>query len=436
MISIAELYSVFLKHPIISTDTRTILPASMFFALKGPAFNGNQFAEKALAAGAAFVVIDEVEFKKDDRFLLVEDVLTTLQELANYHRQHLQIPFLAITGSNGKTTTKELIRAVLAKKYKTHATKGNLNNHIGVPLTILSITPDAEFAVIEMGANHQKEIESYCKIAEPDFGLITNVGKAHLEGFGGFEGVKKGKGELYSWISVNGKMIFINGDNNHLKEMSGGIINEKKIFYGTADYFYCFGKLLKEESFLNITWTSEDRSGLIESQIIGGYNFENILSAVCIGNYFGVKAADIDDAVSAYVSDNSRSQIVKAGTNTIILDAYNANPTSMEAALNNFGKINSDQKYIFIGDMAELGEESREEHKKIIELLKKMKPTTVVLVGKNFGEFESEIFCLHFIDSEKAAEWVSGNAFENATVLIKGSRSSKMEKVFDAIQGI
>ena len=241
MISIAELYSVFLKHPIISTDTRTILPASMFFALKGPAFNGNQFAEKALAAGAAFVVIDEVEFKKDDRFLLVEDVLTTLQELANYHRQHLQIPFLAITGSNGKTTTKELIRAVLAKKYKTHATKGNLNNHIGVPLTILSITPDAEFAVIEMGANHQKEIESYCKIAEPDFGLITNVGKAHLEGFGGFEGVKKGKGELYSWISVNGKMIFINGDNNHLKEMSGGIINEKKIFYGTADYFYCFG---------------------------------------------------------------------------------------------------------------------------------------------------------------------------------------------------
>jgi UDP-N-acetylmuramoyl-tripeptide--D-alanyl-D-alanine ligase len=433
MITIEKLYELFIKNPVVCTDSRNIVQGSFFFALKGPAFNGNEFAEAALAQGASYSIIDEHSFQKSGNYFLVEDVLSTLQQLANHHRRKLNIPILAITGSNGKTTTKELVRNVLAKKYKTIATKGNLNNHIGVPLTILSIPLDAEFAVIEMGANHQHEIESYCKVAEPSYGLITNIGKAHLEGFGGFEGVKKGKGELYNWLSKNDGCAFINWNNNHLLNMAGENALVKIIKYGTNDNLFCSGKLINEQPSLLVEWKSESRFGEIKSQLTGSYNFENILAAVCIGNYFKVKPEDIDAAINEYVPDNSRSQIIKKGTNTIILDAYNAKPTSMEAALNNFNKISAANKIVFIGDMAELGSESDEEHKHILSLLSENKYSKIILVGKNFGRFFSPGKGFHFDDSEKAAAWLKQHLPENTFILIKGSRSTKMEKILDAL---
>ena len=433
MVSTEEIYSLYLKHPQICTDSRAILPGSIFIALKGPSFNGNTFAEKALATGAAYAVVDEPEYKTSDRCLLVEDGLQTLQSLANHHRNQLTIPILAITGSNGKTTTKELILAVLSKQYTTLATKGNLNNHIGVPLTLLSITPDIEFAVIEMGANHRKEIELYCRIAEPHYGLITNVGKAHLEGFGGFEGVKQGKAELYNWLANHSKTAFINGNNSHLLEMAKENKVQYVMLYGTDEEFDCFGELITDTPTLEVKWKHADHSGHVQSQLIGAYNFENILSAVCVGNYFGVDADAINEAIASYVPDNSRSQVIKKGSNTIILDAYNANPTSMEAALKNFAAIPVSHKLVCIGDMAELGEESSVEHERIMQLLKKIKPAKFILVGKNFGAFKDQIECLYFPTSDEAASYVKKHPVRNSTILVKGSRSTRMEKVVEAL---
>ena len=428
-----SLYEVFKNHPLICTDSRSVVSGCIFFSLKGPNFNGNTFAEKALELGAICAVIDEKQYKKDERYILVDDVLITLQQLANHHRKQFSIPILAITGSNGKTTSKELIRNVLSKKYRTVATKGNLNNHIGVPLTILSIKMDTEFAVIEMGANHQNEIDSYCRIAEPDYGLITNVGKAHLEGFGGFEGVKKGKGELYSWISNHGKGIFINGDSNDLISMAKEIKFPQTVLYGTGQVFYCIGELKNDESFLKVNWKCGNNNGVINSKLIGRYNFENILSAICIGNFFGVNPDDINDAIESYVPDNSRSQIIKKKSNTIILDAYNANPTSMIAALDNFRKISAQHKIVFLGEMAELGVESLAEHQKIATLLAEETYDKIILVGENFKNFSDKIKGLYFDDSEKATTWLKENPIKDSFILIKGSRSSKMEKIMEAV---
>ena len=433
MVSIEDLYKIFKSHPIICTDSRNILPGCIFFALKGPAFNGNTFSEMALSKSAAYSVIDEKSFQKNSQYLLVDDVLETLQLLANFHRHQLKIPFLAITGSNGKTTSKELIKNVLSKKYRTVATKGNLNNHIGVPLTILSITADTEFAVIEMGANHQNEIDSYCRIAEPDYGLITNVGKAHLEGFGGFEGVKKGKGELYSWISNHGKGIFLNGNSNDLVAMAKEFKFTQTILYGTGQEFYCIGELESEHPFLKINWKCGNKNGIINSQLIGKYNFENILSAICIGNFFDVNSDDINDAIERYIPDNSRSQIIKKKSNTIILDAYNANPTSMVAALDNFKNISAQHKIVFLGEMAELGVESLAEHQKIATILAGESYDKIILVGENFKNFSDKIKGLYFDDSEKATSWFKENPIEDSYILIKGSRSSKMEKIMEAL---
>lgn len=426
------LHSLFLKHPNISTDSRNVLPGSIFFALKGPSFNGNTFAAGALEKGASYAVVDDSSFARDARYILVADGLKALQELANIHRRNLTIPVLAITGSNGKTTTKELVRNVLSMKYKTVATKGNLNNHIGVPLSILSISANTEFAVIEMGANHQKEIESYCRIAEPDYGLITNVGKAHLEGFGGFEGVKKGKGELYDWISQKGKLVFLNGDNEHLKSMAGEYPSLQIISYGFKEDFYCSGKITSVQP-LSLNWKCGKSEGNIRSSLAGVYNVENILSAVCIGNFFGVDAKLIDKAIEAYVPDNSRSQLVKKGSNTILLDAYNANPTSMEAALKNFMEMDGKHKVVFLGEMAELGSESEYEHRRIVEMLLMFPIDRIVLVGKNFAPFNQLVKCMYFEDSTEAAEWTRKNPVEDSLLLIKGSRSSKMEKVYEAL---
>ena len=428
-----SLYEVFKNHPIICTDSRSVVSGCIFFSLKGPNFNGNTFAEKALELGAVCAVIDEAQYKKDERYILVDNVLITLQQLANHHRKHLTIPVLAITGSNGKTTTKELIRNVLSKKYRTIATKGNLNNHIGVPLTILSITKDTEFAVIEMGANHQKEIDSYCRILEPDYGIITNVGKAHLEGFGGFEGVKKGKGELYLWIAKNGKGIFLNGNSNDLIAMAKEFKFPQTVLYGTGQEFYCIGELESDEPFLKVNWKCGNTKSIINAQLIGRYNFENILSAICIGNFFEVNPDDINDAIESYVPDNSRSQIIKKKSNTIILDAYNANPTSMVAALDNFRKVSAHHKIVFLGEMAELGEESFAEHQKIISVLVRESYDKIILVGENFKSFSDKIKGLYFDDSEKATSWLKQNPLEDSFILIKGSRSSKMEKIMEAL---
>ncbi|MFM2135722.1 MAG: hypothetical protein RL021_1122 [Bacteroidota bacterium] len=432
-IPVSDLYARFTSHPSVCTDTRSLTPGCLFFALKGPSFNGNRFAGKALDSGAAYAIVDEPDAVVSDRCLLVEDVLTALQELALFHRRSLSIPVLAITGSNGKTTTKELVRAVLSRKYRTLATKGNLNNHIGVPLTLLTITPETEFAVIEMGANHQGEIASYCRIAEPDYGLITNVGLAHLEGFGGFEGVKKGKGELYAFLSGHGKTVFLNGDNPHLSEMARARGTVDLYRYGTDKDFDCCGALVNEHPFLAVRWDCKGRTGQVATQLVGVYNFENILSAIAVGDRFGVAPEQIADAIANYNPDNSRSQLIRKGDNTVLLDAYNANPTSMEAALKNFSAMSGPRKSVCIGDMAELGEESEKEHERIAGLVAACGFDQVVLVGKQFGKFASRMACIHFDDSEKAAAWVSAHPFKGATVLIKGSRSTRMERILDVM---
>lgn len=422
-----QLYSIYLAHPSAQTDTRKLKEGDLFFALKGENFNGNLFAKQALEKGAAYAVVDEViDGDDDERIIKVDDALNTLQQLTKYHRQQFTIPFLAITGSNGKTTTKELIHAVLSSQYKTYTTEGNLNNHIGVPLTILKMKKDAEIAVIEMGANHQKEIASYCTYALPDYGLINNCGKAHLEGFGGVEGVRKGKGELYDHIRTSNGTIFINTDYDYLKEMSWGI--EKKVSYGTADA-ETTGHLLASEPFLKVSITSDITIGTIQTQLVGDYNLPNVLAAVSVGKYFKVPADKIKSAIENYTPSNSRSQLIEKGTNKIILDAYNANPTSMKAAIENFAKVHAAKKILLIGAMAELGNESIKEHEDIIALIKQFSWDKVVLVGGDFAKTQHPY--LFFNNPAEAKEWYRQQQFEDAHILVKGSRSTQMEKVIE-----
>jgi UDP-N-acetylmuramoyl-tripeptide--D-alanyl-D-alanine ligase len=434
MNQIEKIYKVFLKHPQICTDTRALKKDSLYFALKGENFNGNKFAEQALAEGCSFAVIDEKEFKKDERYFLVTDVLQTLQELASHHRNQLNIPFIGITGTNGKTTTKELIKEVLSKKFKTLATSGNLNNHIGVPLTILSITHEHEMAVIEMGANHIGEIEILCKIARPDHGIITNIGKAHLEGFGSPEGVIIAKSELYKFIRSNQGILFVNSDNSLLMELAQ---NAKKVTYGSSEQSDCVGEFLSSDPFVHLKWKKkkDQKNELIKTNLIGAYNFENILASICIGNYFGVESSMINSAIESYVPSNNRSQVLKKGSNTILLDAYNANPTSMAAAIENFSGMKSDNKFLVLGDMLELGKESLEEHLQIIRLLQKKSFEKVFLVGKQFCEAATKCSDFKFVcfhNSEEALEEIRKESLKNTTVLIKGSRGIKLEKAAEA----
>ena len=426
--TIKELYNIFLQHPSVETDTRKIKGGEIFFALKGPNFNGNKYVQNAFDAGAAFCICDETNGIQDARIIYVEDVLNSLQELAKYHRQQFKIPFIAITGSNGKTTTKELVYEVLRSSFKCYTTKGNLNNHIGVPLTILSVKKDAEIAVIEMGANHQKEIEGYCLYTLPTHGLITNCGKAHLEGFGGENGVKKGKGELYNYLAKTNGTIFINTDYDYLQQMSIDIKN--KITYGTVQATYT-GVALENKDLLEVKITTGATIKIIKTQLVGNYNLPNVMSAVCIGKYFGVTDHKIKTALEAYVPTNSRSQIIKEGTNTIILDAYNANPSSMKAAIENFAsmKEKGNKKIVILGAMMELGNESIAEHKTIIELLCQFKWDKVAVAGEDYKNLPASI--LHFKDAAETAQWFKQQQFENATILIKGSRGMAMEKVLE-----
>ena len=420
--NIESLYNIYKQHPSVQTDTRKLKAGDIFFALKGGNFNGNAFAKQALDAGAAYAVIDEKEFEIPGKTFLVDDVLTALQQLAKHHREQFSIPFIAITGSNGKTTTKELVHAVLSSSFKTSTTEGNLNNHIGIPLTILKIKPDAAIAVIEMGANHQKEIEGYCKYALPTHGLITNAGKAHLEGFGGPEGVKKGKGELFDYLRANNGTAFIMNDYDYLREMSKGINNV--ITYGTKNA-ETTGNVSQSEPFLHVKIEGFDSD--IKTNLVGDYNLPNVLAAVAIGRYFKIADKKIKSSIENYTASNSRSQLIEKGSNKIILDAYNANPSSMKLAIENLAKLNAGKKVLLLGAMAELGEESLEEHKAIIELIKKYNWENAVLVGGDFLKLEHPF--TSFTNSTEAKKWLQQQHFENAYILIKGSRSMQMENV-------
>ena len=425
--SIESLYALFQQYPHVETDTRQFKPGCIFFALRGENFNGNQFAKKALEAGAAAAIIDDAAAYVDKRTILVENTLTTLQQLAKFHRQQFNIPFIAITGSNGKTTSKELVHAVLASSFRTYTTQGNLNNHIGIPLTLLRVHKDAELAVIEMGANHQQEIAGYCTYTLPTHGIITNCGKAHLEGFGGVEGVRKGKGELYDFIRANQGTIFLNQDLDYLHPMSMGISNI--VTYGTQAA-QTRGNIQSADPYLNVIIQPAEKFEAIPSlhtQLVGDYNLSNVLLAVSVGRYFGVPAEKIKKSIEHYQPTNSRSQLIQKNTNTIILDAYNANPSSMQVAIQNFSKLEATQKVLLLGSMAELGEESKQEHLQLIELIRSHNWKEVVLVGDGFAELSHPY--IQFKNSNEAAGWFRAQNFSHTHFLIKGSRSMKMETI-------
>ncbi|HLG34457.1 MAG TPA: UDP-N-acetylmuramoyl-tripeptide--D-alanyl-D-alanine ligase [Bacteroidia bacterium] len=435
--NIEELYQLFLKHPSVSTDSRTIKSGSIFFALRGENFDGNKFAKQAIEQGAAYSVIDNPAYEEDERFILVEDSMRALQQLATMHRSKLKIPVIAITGSNGKTTTKELTYAVLFKKFNAYATKRNLNNHIGVPLSLLEMNSETEIAVIEMGANHRGEIAALCEIANPDFGLITNVGKAHLEGFGGFEGVKKGKGELYSYLSNKNGTAFINAENFDLHSIAEAAGVKKIISYGTNSECDCNGKVAEEFPSLRISWKAKNKSveNIIQTHLTGSYNLENILAAVCIGNYFGVEPENINSAIAEYIPSNNRSQVVFKGSNMIILDCYNANPSSMTAALINFSGMKAKKKVVILGDMLELANESEALHRTVLEQLDSLSLDKIILIGKEFisASGKENIKCKIFATTEDAKIFLSENKFQDAAILVKGSHALRLEKLFDTL---
>lgn len=433
-----DLYQLYKKHRLVTTDSRAALPHSIFFALKGENFNGNKYAEKALNSGCRYAVVDEEKYAIDDRFILVNNVLEKLQKLAAFNRQQFDIPVLAITGSNGKTTTKELVSAVLASKYKVHYTKGNLNNHIGVPLTLLSMPADTEIAVIEMGANHTGEIDFLCRIAEPNFGLITNIGKAHIEGFGSFEGVIKTKSELYRFLIKTEGNTFYSSDN----EILTGLDKSKKTFsYGrkNADIM---GIEINSAPYLALKWTNKPPEALpprwagkekhIQTQLIGSYNLDNVLAACAIGYYFKVERRDIKNAIENYKPKNNRSEYSKTDKNELILDAYNANPSSMKAAIENFMQIETEtEKMLILGDMLELGDISNSEHIQVLNKITDLGFEKVLLVGENFTKANKSIKSIYrcFKNSDHCSEYLKNNQTTNKLILIKGSRGSRLEKI-------
>lgn len=418
---IKEIYRLFLDSSGVCTDTRNIKKDSIFFALKGDNFNGNQFALQAIENGAAYAVVDEA-IATHPKLIVVTAVLKTLQDLAAYHRAKLRCPVIAITGSNGKTTTKELLLAVLSTTYKTIATAGNLNNHIGVPLTLLSMPLDTEMAIVEMGANHQHEIEGYCTYAKPDFGLINNIGKAHLEGFGGEAGVRKGKTELYRYLAAANGTIFYYADDNIIVEEIAKIV-AKTISYGTADTNFCTAKLLQGENKVAVNYNGT----IIQSNLVGNYNFPNILAALAIGKFFDVNETAMKTAIEQYQPTINRSQQLTYKNATVILDAYNANPSSMREALQNFNTIPHPQKIAILGEMMELGEYSRAEHEAILQQLKKMQLTQIVLVGDGFSFAKNDF--LWFENTAMVKDWLATQNIADSLILIKGSRKNALEKV-------
>ncbi|MBK7214866.1 MAG: UDP-N-acetylmuramoyl-tripeptide--D-alanyl-D-alanine ligase [Bacteroidales bacterium] len=425
--TLQEIYNIYLDHPEIVTDSRKIKPGCLFVALKGESFNGNEFAEIAVRNGAAFAIIDEPEYQFE-RCILVDDSLKCLQQLALHHRNTWNIPVIGITGTNGKTTTKEIIRTVLGAQFRVHATEGNFNNHIGVPLTILSKPADAEIAIIEMGANHQGEIAFLSGLAFPTHGIITNIGKAHLEGFGGYQGVVRTKNELYRYIREKKGIAFVNGNDELLCSLSEGM---NTFLYGTEPEFSTTGEMISSDPYLLLTYLSGYNKTSIHTQLVGAYNFSNVLAALCIGKYFGVPENKMKEAIEAYKPTNNRSQTVRTSRNEVIMDAYNANPSSMQAALRNFAGMKAEPKMAILGDMLELGDESQEEHIAIIRLLKELGFVHVVLVGPEFVKANGDFTV--FPDSEAAKLWIAERKPEGFTILIKGSRGIRMEKILEVL---
>lgn len=425
-----DLYELFLQHSTITTDSRDVPEGSLFFALKGETFDGNAYAKIALEQGAAYAVIDEKEYAEEgnERLILVEDVLVTLQQLAKYHRVHLGTPIIGITGTNGKTTTKELISTVLKKKYNVLYTQGNFNNHIGVPKTLLQLRKEHDIAVIEMGANHPGEIKTLVEIVLPDFGIITNVGKAHLLGFGSFEGVIRTKGELYDFLRVIQGTAFINNDNPHLQGISKGL---KLVKYGQKekDDLLVKGQLLECNPFLKFEWNG----GVVQTQLIGSYNLDNALAAACIGTYFEVSANDICDALAEYTPSNNRSQLTITKDNKLVVDAYNANPTSMKAALDNFRLIQADHKMCILGQMGELGDVSNEEHQKVIDLIGEGGFEQVWLVGENFTKTHHPANYRLFANVEEVKKAIVVQKPQGYLILIKGSNSNKLVQTVELL---
>ncbi|MDB5025161.1 MAG: murF [Mucilaginibacter sp.] len=448
MTTTEQLYRLYQKHPHISTDTRKIAPGSIFFALRGDKFDANTFAQQAIAAGAAYTVIDNPAYSLGEQYILVNDVLSTLQDLARYHRRQLNIPVIGLTGTNGKTTTKELINAVLSQHFNTYATQGNLNNHIGVPLTVLSIDDTHQAAVIEMGANHQKEIELLCSISQPTHGLITNVGKAHLEGFGGIEGVKKGKGELYDYYltprppegGARG-VVFVNSDDQVLMEMQQARGLKNIVLYGNNNPANLIsGQLIENSPYLTLQWTNNTtgESYQVQSQLTGAYNLDNILAAICIGVYFKLSVKQINAGIAGYQPKNNRSQITQTAANTLICDYYNANPSSMFAAIENLGRIKADYKVLVLGDMFEMGQQSAAEHEAVIKKALETAVDERIFIGGEFYNAEKSIGhgpwsmdkkIIFYPAVEEAMAGLTANPIKNATVLIKGSRGMALERL-------
>lgn len=439
-ISTPELYNLFVNASSICIDSRIAQSNELFFAISGDNFDGNQYAEKALGK-CRYAIVDDASVVKDERFILVDNTLLALQQLATYHRQQLGIPIIAITGTNGKTTTKELVARVMARKYNVAYTKGNYNNHIGVPLTLLSFTKEHEFGVVEMGANHIGEIALLCEITQPDFGLITNVGKAHLEGFGSFSGVKKAKSELYKYLYDNNGTAFVNYDNEQLEDMDPP---HSIVYYGTGGFTHCQGRIGTCDSlFLQLDWLIsekgkdslpdwENKALTIKTQLVGDYNFENVMAAVCIGNNFNIAAKDIVEAVDSYKPDNNRSQIVETDHNTLILDGYNANPTSMKASILNFKQLQAKRKVLILGDMLELGKSSVAEHGIITGLIEEYVFDEVILVGEQFGKLVNSLF-VFIPDVDALKLYLRDHEIKDATILIKGSRGIKLELIQDLL---
>ncbi|RLD63491.1 MAG: UDP-N-acetylmuramoyl-tripeptide--D-alanyl-D-alanine ligase [Bacteroidetes bacterium] len=439
--NISDLYNIFLKYPNICTDSRKLIDNSIFFALKGENFDGNRYAIKALDR-CKFAVVDEEEFAIDERFILVDDVLFTLQELAKYHREKLDLSIIAITGTNGKTTTKELINTILDTQFEVVATNGNFNNHIGVPITLLKMNKKTDIGVVEMGANHIGEIKELCEIAKPNYGIITNVGKAHLEGFGSFEGVKKAKSELYKFLSDNKGLAFINNDNEILEDLNPP---SRVIFYGSTGFNHCQGKLLNSDLHLKFKWVSTEdmsfddekidwnkKTREINTKIFGDYNFENALAAACVANHFGISELNIKKAIEDYIPINNRSQLIKKQSNTIILDAYNANPTSMKIAIEGFANKSFENKTIILGDMLELGSKSVIEHTMLLSLVASCKFDKVFLIGDNFFSFKEKYSKFNwFVNIDDFISSIKNNPIKSSTILIKGSRKNALEKLIE-----
>lgn len=426
--TIAQIHTCFLECSSVSIDTRKIEKNSLFVALKGANFDANAFANEALAKGASYVLIDNDQYYLNDQTILVSDCLETLQQLASFHRKYLNIPIIALTGSNGKTTTKELFQVVLSQKYRTKSTFGNLNNHIGVPLTLLSFTKETEIGIVEMGANHQQEIAFLCKIAQPDYGYITNFGKAHLEGFGGVEGVIKGKSEMYDYLSENNKKVIVNLDDSI--QYSKTLEMDKITFSSLYPSSFVFVNAIEANPFVKIKYHDVE----IQSNLIGLYNATNILAAITVGIYFNVDTNAIKQGLESYYPKNNRSQIIFKNKHEIILDAYNANPSSMEVAIQNFIQLDRKNKIAILGDMFELGEDSFSEHQQIVNFLQNKVDFNCFLIGKEFYKVKKESSFLHFFENfTEFSEYVKHFSFNNNFILIKGSRGMALERTLECL---